>query len=468
MKVDAEFHKWVGIIERHKKLYCGEPNDIPLIPKELLPKLAKKFDFIKDYIKGKPCPEIFEKTKAIFKKYLDTTEVNYTFLTIWTLGTYFHSQFETYPLLLLLARKQSGKTRTLKLVSTLSAGSDGSVSTSITETFLFRHREGAVFFDEMESLSSENKTALRELLNATYKRGNKIVRYKEKKVDGEKTYVEDCFYPFYPVGLANIYGFGDVLEDRSIQLILQRSKNFQSKLIEDFSTNQEIKNLKKELEKLNAEIPQNLFSEWNSYVSGGDTKDLRLKSLFEVVSKTELSGRPLEKLFPLFVVGEIFGVLDEVVRMSTLIELVELNESWDDLLFDYLSQNFEKFQDYVPLSSILSGFRSSLENPSEKMNSKWLGYAIKRLGFIKKKRLVNGKVQVMLSIKSSIGNDGRVRGFGRVSGGVDNSLSSLPKDSKKSLPLSTSTTTLLLPTNSTTKDKEYEELKKVYEDEGLL
>ena len=78
--------------------------------------------------KIKPSKEIFLRIKRILKKYVDTTELNYNVLTAWTLGTHFHDKFETFPLLILMARKQSGKTRTLKLVSSLSKGSDGSIT----------------------------------------------------------------------------------------------------------------------------------------------------------------------------------------------------------------------------------------------------------------------------------------------------------------------------------------------------
>ena len=46
---DAEIKKWEGIFERHPNLYQGETNDLPVVPKYLLPELAKKFDFIKRY-----------------------------------------------------------------------------------------------------------------------------------------------------------------------------------------------------------------------------------------------------------------------------------------------------------------------------------------------------------------------------------------------------------------------------------
>ncbi len=348
-----------------------------------------------------PSKSIFLKANKVFSKYLDTSKLNYNLLSIWTLGTYFHDQFETYPLVTLMARKQSGKTRTLKLISALANGSDGSVSTSITETHLFRHKSGAVFFDEMESLSSKDKGALRETINSVYKRGNKIVRYKETRKEGTKEYVEECFYPFYPLGLANIYGFGDVLADRSLQLILQRSTKNQTKLIEDFSTNTEILELKEELSKLKAEIPQGIFSEWNKYVENKDY-DLELKEIFECIEETKLAGRSLELFFPLFIVAKVFDILPTLIECSKeyMAQLEgEFVDNIDDLLNNHLEAS--EYSGFVNLSELLKGFRNSLEEPEDWQNSKWFGRAIKRLGLIKRKRLVNGRVQVELNINTT-------------------------------------------------------------------
>ena len=344
-----------------------------------------------------PSKEIFLLTKEILKKYIDTSELNYNLLTTWTLGTYFHNQFETYPLLILNARKQSGKSRTLKLLSSLSDGGDGSTSTSVTETFLFRHLKGSLFFDEMESISSKEKTALRETINAIYKKGNKIVRYTEKKVDGAKTYVEEPFYPYYPLGLANIQGFNDILEDRSIQIILQRSNKKQTQLIEDFSTNREILGLKERLDELNTKIPDSIFSKWNDYV---ETKECPedLKNLFDKISNTKLNGRPLELFFPLFLVAERFDFLDVLIKNSVeYVELVELVESIDDILYNWVTE-ISVFKGFNNISEILMSFRGYLEEIEPWMNVKWFGRALKRLGLVKRKRLIHGKTQIEFKI----------------------------------------------------------------------
>lgn len=396
MTSEAKLGAIKGTIERFGGL--GKFNSLATPDrKAFLVSLKCNESEIKKAFTTKPSKKIFLRVMDIYKKYLDTTELNYTLLTSWTLGTYFHNQFETYPLLTLMARKSSGKTRTLKLTSSLSHGGDGSISTSITETFLFRHKEGSIFFDEMESISSREKTALRETINSVYKKGNKIVRYIERKVDGEKQYIEENFYPFYPLGIANIYGFGDVLADRSLQIILQRSTKVQTKLIEDFSTNPEILGLKRELSGLDVQIPKDIFSEWNEFVKTGNTTK-KLESLFKTIDKTKIFGRPLEIFFPLFLIGERFGVLDLLVEAGEKY-MAQLEgeglDNPDDMLQNFMDKS--NYSGFIPLSTLLRDFKGSLEEPEDWMNSKWFGRALKRLGLVARKRHINGKVQVELN-----------------------------------------------------------------------
>jgi len=345
------------------------------------------------------------RVRAIFRKYVDTTQFNIEILSLWALGTYFHSQFETFPLLQLYAQKRSGKTRTLKLLSSLCKGSDGSVSTSPTETLLFRHKSGALFFDEMENISSKERGAFRETLNAVYKRGNKIIRYQEAKSKDGQDYVEKCFYPYYPIGLANISGLNDVLSDRAIQVILQRSNKKLTLLIEDFGTNEEIKWLKEELTKMDIKLPERLFSQWNDFVNGLSLQDSFLKEPFEKIAKTNIHGRVFEILLPLFVVSYLCGDLDNFLKISEAYVLQreeeELVDDTDEMLRVFIIEGFCKYIGFVSLSAILEDFRAKLDFPEEWINSKWLGRALKRLGFISKKRLVNGKTQVILNINST-------------------------------------------------------------------
>lgn len=356
---------------------------------------------IKTLKRGKLNKEIFLEVKQTLSKYIDTSQENIEILSLWLIGTYFHNQFETYPILQLNAQKRSGKTRTLKLLSSLCNGSDGSVSTSATETHLFRHEGGALFFDEMESISSKERSAFRETLNAVYKRGNKIIRYKESKADGEKKYVQEAFYPYYPLGLANISGIGDVLADRSVQIILRRSSKQLTKLVENFSTNKDIIALKNKLETINAEIPKNFFDNWNDFIEK-KLKEGELKDFFEKIDKTKIYGRALEIFFPLFFISYLCEDIDNfLITAKDYVEHKEEEEAIDDYderLKNFIIERFSEIKDFIPVSPMCKNFRESLENPEEWINVKWFGRALKRLDLVKNKRVVNGKAQVLLKI----------------------------------------------------------------------
>ena len=63
--------------------------------------------------------EVFEDVLAHLKYYMDLEEEErYTFVALWSIGTYFHQMFSTYPYLFINAVKRSGKTKLLLLMST--------------------------------------------------------------------------------------------------------------------------------------------------------------------------------------------------------------------------------------------------------------------------------------------------------------------------------------------------------------
>ena len=362
-------------------------------------------EVVKKVKTGKLSKSIFNRVCSVIKRYIDTTPENIEILSLWLIGTYFHKDFETFPLLQLYAQKRSGKTRTLKLLSNLAFGSDGSVSTSPTETHLFRHKEGALFFDEMENISSKERGAFRETLNAIYKKGNKIIRYKETKIDGTKEYIEDAFYPYYPLALANIRGLNDVLEDRAVQVILRRSNKKVTKLVEDFKTNKEIIQLKEELSQLEATIPKDFFTDWNNFVEEKKIKDENLKPLFEKISSSGIFGRFLEIFFPLFIIADLCGVVDIFLKTADNYikkkEEDELVDDYDERLKQFIFKEYINENGFVGISSILNRFKQDFESPEEWINSKWLGRALKRLDLVKQKRNYNGKVQVILNNNST-------------------------------------------------------------------
>ena len=166
----------------------------------------------------------YDKIVEILREYVDMREDYYTIVALWIIGTYFHKQFSTYPYLFFNAMKGSGKTRILNLISNLAW--NGKHLISLSEAVLFRTASESTFcIDEFERIGGKDKQALRELLNAGYKKGMGVERsrkitYQNQKFGGEKYKIEK--YELYcPIAMANIWGMEEVLADRCIILTLE-------------------------------------------------------------------------------------------------------------------------------------------------------------------------------------------------------------------------------------------------------
>src|SRR3990172_2356441 len=109
--------------------------------------------------------------------WLDIPEDTKKFIAIWTIGTYFHEEFNTYPYLFFNAMRGSGKTRLLRLLSWIGNKGDGSVQNDMKEAVLFRMQRNKILcVDEFENVGSKDKQTLRQIFNSAYKKGLKITR----------------------------------------------------------------------------------------------------------------------------------------------------------------------------------------------------------------------------------------------------------------------------------------------------
>ena len=170
------------------------------------------------------------------------------------------------------------------------------------------------------------------------------------------------------------------MTDRAVQIILQRSKNNVTRLIEDFSTNKKGLALKEKLNLLNAKIPEGLFSKWNDFIQGIDFEDKdNLKDLFKKISDTAIYGRPLEIFLPLFVIAYLCGDLDSFLKTAkNFVERREEDEALSDI--DEVLKQFiysRKHEGFISVSDLLRDFRESLESPEEWQIAKWFGRALK-------------------------------------------------------------------------------------------
>jgi hypothetical protein len=124
----------------------------------------------------------------------------------------------------------------------------------------------------MEQVGSKEKQTLRELLNSAYKKGMKVKRMKKTKSKEGEEYVTETYEPYFPIAMANIWGMDEVLGDRSLTFVLEKSDNPEvTKKIEDFDTNPRILEIKRVLNELQCSLcsvvtSKNNIEDWNNYI----------------------------------------------------------------------------------------------------------------------------------------------------------------------------------------------------------
>ena len=368
---------------------------------------------------------ILKKIIKILKKYMDLEEDYYLLIAIWIIGTYFHQSFRSYPYLFFNAMKGSGKSRILNLVTLLSE--NGIVLNSLTEAVLFRTK-GTLGIDEFEGVARKGNENLRELLNSAYKKTGKV--YRMKKVSGKdgETQEVESFDVYRPIIMANIWGMDDTLGDRCIHLILEKSVNPRIvKLIEDFEDNVQINDVMSTILKGNGHYGhstylQRIQQNWNKYVfninnnvsnipnnmpntpNTPNTSTMSTMSISSIlyynINKTNLLGRDLELFFPLFIISNLCGKLDEMLKIS--VKIVEerkekdIYESTDVQVYDFVSQHTNT--GFIRVSDLTTQFRvfCGIEEKQDTwINTRWFGKSLKRLKLIKERKRSNGTLVIL-------------------------------------------------------------------------
>ncbi len=385
-------------------------------------KLEQK-EYDKLTIEFKKC---YENILQILKYYMDMSEENYQLVTIWILGTYLHDNFETYPYLYVNAMRGSAKTRLLKLISHLAK--DGELLTSVTEAVLFRTK-GSLCIDEFERINSKEKSSIRELLNAAYKKGIKIKRLRREKTStGEVQTIEE-FEVYRPIVIANIWGMEEVLGDRCIPIVLERSNNpYHVLKTENFNTNPQISEISKVLNtdwcrKCSVGWLKQYIEGWNTYIEQRYKPTLSTpltllnnhtlltlitieqEEIYNKIHDSKIDGRNLELLFPLIITARflnikifdiILGIGKDIVKKK---KTEEFTESRDVTFIDFISN--QNTQEFVSISYLKKGFSEFLGERDESdkwLSHEWIGKALKRLNLIIDKRRIARGVEIILDI----------------------------------------------------------------------
>jgi len=373
----------------------------------------------------------YNRIKAVLKEYVDMSEEYYTLTAIWIIGTYMHEQFNTYPYLFINAMRGSGKTKTLKLI--MSMAYKGDVLSSPTEAVLFRYPKGhSLGIDEYEGMTRKGQEGTRELLNSAYKKGSKVRRIKKVNTkEGSEMQIEE-FEPFRPIALANIWGMEEVLGDRCITIVLEKSERKDvMRLIEDFFVKEEILMVKSSLEKDLVQLCSVVYTrryieKWNNWVKMKyntpttyttyttltplTTLEREDLVLFECIDGVGINGRNLELFFPLMLIAKEFGeeVFQDVLKVAGTLSKEkreeEMVESKDVSLFHCVSKMNKDigYNSIRNITTIFRNFLGNVEDFEEKwINEKWVGKALKRLGLVVDKRRLSQGIEVTLDIEKA-------------------------------------------------------------------
>lgn len=340
-----------------------------------------------------------KKIEKILRKFIDMKEEYYSIISLWIVGTYLHKQFSSYPYLFFNAMKGSGKTRMLNIISMLSK--NGRNAGSMTEAVLFRTAyKRTLCLDEIEKI--DKNEALNLILNSAYKKGLSVERMAKKKTQEGEIQEPESFNVYCPIAMANIKGIRDVLADRCISIILEKSSDKKiTRLIENFEHDIEFQKIRGGLKSLTENFPDDLnyfgdvIDAWNSFVEQDtyDTYDTydgkdRYKELFQKMDKIGIEGRNLELFFPLFITADICGnkILNDLIDFSKGIikerRHQDKEENKDVQIYDFVSQYPNR--EFVFMADLIKEYREFIGVGVEDTwtNSNWLGKRLRILNLV--------------------------------------------------------------------------------------
>ena len=386
-------------------------------------------------------PEVHRRIFVILDTFMVMKDQDKKIVALWIIGTYFHKEFNSFPRLFINAMKGSGKSRLLQIIKALAW--NGSVQANLTEAVLFRSAsESTLLFDESESISSKEKGVMRELLNAGYKKGVAVSRLKKVKTKEGEEMAPESFDLYGPVGLANINGVEDVLADRALTLILEKSNDpIKTKLLEDFDKNDAFLDIKRTLEAIRCRLcsvgtlKNNLHQKdliegmnihtltyththntlptlptpysWEMMTLDKKKEEIILSkeaiAFYDKVTELGIEGRDLELFLPLFVIAD--WLKGDILSQTMIIakDYVENKQQEDHIenrdwsLVDFVAR-YPSTLNFIPVAKIVNDFRDFYNDDDvEWLNSAWIGKSLRRLNLTVDKRRLGKGVEYILN-----------------------------------------------------------------------
>jgi hypothetical protein len=380
-----EFHFLIN--SKGEKILCHkeELSKLKLQLKHSVVKLPNRWSLesVKAWLDNRvrvddPC-ELYIAVKTAFETYIEFEDFSvYDFLTLWTIGTYFFHLFNAYPYLYIGGTKQSGKTKLLTLLSLLCHNAIFSNNLSTASAFrLIQSGRCTLLMDETEKLiNPERELDFRNMLYAGYKKGAVVYRTHKDTLKPEP------FEVYSPKALANIRGIEDVLEDRCIPIIMKRGKNpkiVNNEVPLDSPVWQQIRDMLYifYLSHFNELGELNVYSE----LYGEALKQRELELWHPILTLARFFDRHFEGLYE--------RVLQFAIEKSNEKLVENLTEALDFLLVQTLTSIVAE-DGFYKVKEIRDAMASNFDEPQKWLTTKWIGNALRRLGFTEKRRFGSG------------------------------------------------------------------------------
>lgn len=305
-------------------------------------------------------------------------EREYRVITSWIIASWRLEDFNTAPYLFFLGPKESGKTRALDLLQSLSYR--GKECSSMTEAVLFRATEKyhlTLLLDETEYYAKRED--ILALLNSRYRRGATVPRNVQVGKKDQGKYKIQWFDVFGFTALAGTHTFRDTLESRC--LIFYMEKSF--KKLKPFRL-------------FNCPEADNLRSKLLYYRLHNCGKSLPTIDLKDL-SSTRL-GELLEPLMQV-ATPAVRTILEEYAHdVASDREQEEQAGDEAQVLHAVLETKNEQIQGRLSTKTITDKLNEGITNPKSQFSTRSIGHVLKRLGF-KKRIMPDSKKGISLDEK---------------------------------------------------------------------
>jgi len=162
--------------------------------------------------------QLYKDIKSYFSRFIDTNETEIGFLVMYSTGTHYFKEYETYPILHITGNYETGKNRRLDIMEIFCY--EPIILTSPTLSSLFRfidERKGTILVDEADVVLRYQE--FENALLAGYKKGGQISR--SKRVNHKnKDFTPEMYSVYCPKVVVTRDGLpSDALRSRSVTII---------------------------------------------------------------------------------------------------------------------------------------------------------------------------------------------------------------------------------------------------------